>query len=67
MHHYATNMWCEQYIECIINIWHLKKKSLHLGRNWHVLHISNHFSTLIDICIFQCVMNICWTFNENYF
>jgi hypothetical protein len=20
MHHYATNMWCEQYIECIISI-----------------------------------------------
>jgi hypothetical protein len=32
MHHYATNRQCEQYIECIINIWHLKKKSLHMGK-----------------------------------
>jgi len=46
MQHYATNMWCEKYIECIISIWHLKEKSLHMGKNWHVLHISNHFLTL---------------------
>jgi hypothetical protein len=26
MHHYATN------IECIINIWHLRKKYLHMGK-----------------------------------
>jgi len=43
MHHYATNMWCEQYIECIINIWHLKNKSLRMEKNWHVLHVSNTF------------------------
>jgi len=46
MHHYVTNTWCEQYIECITNIWHLKKNSLHKGKNWHMLHISCNFSTL---------------------
>jgi hypothetical protein len=46
MHHYVTNMWCEQCIKFIISIWHLKTKYLHMGRNWHILHISNHFSTL---------------------
>jgi hypothetical protein len=51
MHHYVTNMWCEQYIECIINIWNLKNKSLHMGRNWHVVHISNHFLTLNSWCL----------------
>jgi hypothetical protein len=35
-------MWCEQYIECITSIWHLRKKSLHMGKNWQVSHISCH-------------------------
>jgi len=46
MHHYVTNTWCEQYNECITSIWHLKKKSMHKGKKWHMLHISYNFSTL---------------------
>jgi hypothetical protein len=35
MDHYITNTWCEQYIEYIINILHLKKKWLNI-RNWNM-------------------------------
>ncbi len=30
----------------IFNIWHMRKKFMHMGKIGHVLHISRHFSTL---------------------
>jgi hypothetical protein len=36
MHDYISNIWCEQYIEYIVNILHLKNKLLNL-RNWDMV------------------------------
>jgi len=44
-HQHTINTWCEQYIECITSNPHLKNEWLHI-KNWHVLYISHHFSTL---------------------
>jgi len=39
---YTIKMWCEQYIECVINIFsHLINKP-HM-KIWHLIYIYNHF------------------------
>ncbi len=45
-HQYATNTWCEQYIESInMSIPHLKNKGLHM-KNWHLVYVSFLFSII---------------------
>jgi hypothetical protein len=37
-HQFTIDTWCEQYIECITNISHLRNKWLHM-KTWHMAYI----------------------------
>jgi hypothetical protein len=64
MHHYATNMWCEQYIKCITTIWHLRKKYLHMGKFDTCYTFPTTFQLqIVYICIFvyfKYMFNLQW-------
>jgi len=46
MHHYVTNMWCEQYIECITSL-KLEKRMVTYEK-LKIIYISHHLKTITN-------------------